>query len=358
MTHGDVVSISNTYLLPAIVERYGLEGASCIEPVPAHEGGRNVFYRCSMEGDNDRMIRIAYLPDRNREDLLGEIEYIRYLVDHGANVADVLPAQDGSLLVEMDHDGHTYYVCLFKKARGILLVDNQYRYRKGAPLSEYFYNSGKTLGKIHQLSKQFAPVHPRSDFSDRFNLAYLDRLLPDSLSVLKRKMGDLLTALTGLDKSAANYGMVHFDYSDGNYTIDFETGDITVFDFDNACFCWYLYDLATLWTHGVGWVQFEPDANKRRDFMKSYFDTILEGYVSETPLDPEMLDRLPLFIDVTIMENIVDACEVMRREGGSLACDEELSYLIRCLEEDIPYEGFFDPIYSSEEPFTAEPRDL
>lgn len=120
-------------------------------------------------------------------------------------------------------------------------------------------------------------------------------------------------------------------------------GDITVFDFNNACFCWYLYDLETLWKHGVGWIQFEPDPGKRRDFMCSYFDTILEGYVSKTPLEQKMLDRLPLFIDVNIMENIVDAFEVIWRDGVSLECDGEQTYLIRCLEEEIPYEGFFAP---------------
>lgn len=86
---------------------------------------------------------------------------------------------------------------LFEKARGILLVDNQYRYREWAPLTEYFYNIGKTLGKIHHLSKQYTPTRPRFDLSDRFNQESLDRLLPDSLSGLKLKMCDLLSTLKG-----------------------------------------------------------------------------------------------------------------------------------------------------------------
>ena len=38
--------------------------------------------------------------------------------------------------------------------------------------------------------------------------------------------------------------------------------------------------------------------------------------------------------------------------------DEELSYLIKCMEEDIPYMGFFHEIYSCEEPFEYEERDI
>lgn len=58
------------------------------------------------------------------------------------------------------------------------------------------------------------------------------------------------------------------------------------------------------------------------------------------------------------MENIVDAFEVMRNNGEVPDCDEELSYRIRCLEYDIPYMGFFHDIYSCEEPFEVEKRNI
>ena len=164
--------------------------------------------------------------------------------------------------------------------------------------------------------------------------------------------------MEGLDRDRESFGMVHFDYSDGNYMIDFDTGKITVFDFDNSCFCWYMYDLANLWTHGVGWIQFERDAGKCKRFMEDYFETVLEGYRSETGVEDSMLEKLPLFIQVTLMEGIVDAFEMMRNNGEKPECDGELSYLIKCLEDDIPYMGFFHEVYSCEEPFVYEERSI
>jgi hypothetical protein len=41
------------------------------------------------------------------------------------------------------------------------------------------------------------------------------------------------------------------------------------------------------------------------------------------------------------MEGIIDAFEVMRNNGEEPECDEELSYRIKCMEDDIPYMGFF-----------------
>lgn len=52
------------------------------------------------------------------------------------------------------------------------------------------------------------------------------------------------------------------------------------------------------------------------------------------------------------MENIIDAFEVMRNNSEEPECDEELSYQIKCIEDDIPYMGFFHEIYLCEEPLS------
>ncbi|MHB8130934.1 MAG: phosphotransferase enzyme family protein [Mobilitalea sp.] len=357
MIYNEVIKIGDVYLLSIISDLYGLEGYK-IRLVNAHNGGRNVVYDCEKEGAGAIIIRIAFLKDRSREDFLGEVEYIRYLFEHGSSVSDVINSRNGKLLEEITYENHSFFVCGFGKAKGKSLVDNNYRYREGVPITEYFYNCGKGLGKMHQLSKGYVPVHHRYSFFDKYNAEYIDKLIPFSLSLLKEKLFELLKTLDELNRNRESFGMVHFDYSDGNYMIDFDTGQITVFDFDNSCFCWYMYDLANVWTHGVGWIQFEQDSEKRKKFMEDYFDTVLTGYKSETKIENTMLEKLPLFIKVTLMEGIVDAFEVMRNNGEKPECDEELSYLIKCMEDDIPYEGFFNEIYSCEEPFEYEKRDI
>jgi Ser/Thr protein kinase RdoA (MazF antagonist) len=357
MTYNEVVKIVDTYLLPIVSDLYSLEGYD-IKLIQAHDGGRNVVYTCEKEDADAKILRIAFLNDRSREDFLGEVEYIRYLFEHGGSVSDVVNSRKGNLLEEITHNNHTFFICLFNKAKGKMLVENNYQYREDAPITEYYYYCGKVLGKMHELSKGYTPVHRRHSFFDRFNAEYIDKLIPDSLTLLKVKLVKLLNSLEELDRNQESFGMIHFDYNDGNYSIDFDTGQITVYDFDNSCFCWYLFDLASLWTQGVGWTQFEPDAGKRKKFMDDYFEEALKGYRSETAIEPSMLDKIPLFIQVNLMENIVDAFEVMRNNGEEPSCDEELSYRIKCLEDDIPYMGFFDDIYSCEEPFEYEERDI
>ncbi|WP_181884405.1 phosphotransferase enzyme family protein [Neobacillus piezotolerans] len=357
MIYNEVVKICDTYLLPLVSELYGLKGYE-IKRVKAHIGGRNVVYTCEKEGTDSKILRIAFLKDRSLENVLGEVEYIRYLFEHGGSVSDVLNSRNGNFLEEINHNDHTFFICLFQKAKGKMLVENKYRYREGVPITEYYYNCGKVLGKLHQISKGYTPVHSRYSFFDKYNAEYIEKLIPGSLPHLKEKLLDLLKTLKGLDMSRESFGMVHFDYNDGNYSIDFDNGQITVYDFDNSCYCWYMFDLASLWTNGVGWIQNEPDPDKRKKFMDDYFETVLEGYKSETGIEKSMLDMLPLFIEVSLMESIVDAFEVMRNNGENPECDEELSYLIKCLEDDIPYLGFFHNIYSSKEPFESEKRKV
>jgi len=357
MNRNQTLKDADTYMLPIISELYKLSDYE-INAVNAHVGGRNVVYSCYNADKGDKIIRISFLPDRNRDDFLSELEYVRYLYDRDGSVSNVVTSCNGRLLEEIVCGDNKYFVCVFEKAKGEQLAEKGYQYREGVPLTEYFYNCGKTLGNLHALSKKYKPVHRRYSFFDKYNAKYINQSIPDSFPLLKEKLQGLIQTLKRMDRSTESFGMVHFDYSDGNYMIDYETGNITVFDFDDACFCWYLYDLANVWTHGVGWIQFESDTGKRQQFMTEYFETVLAGYRSETEIDDCMLENLPLFIKATVMENIVDAFEVMHNNGEEPECDEELSYLIKCIEDDISYKGFFNEIYSCEEPFEYEAREI
>ena len=141
-----------------------------------------------------------------------------------------------------------------------------------------------------------------------------------------------------LPKNKSGYGLVHFDFSDGNYHIDMDTGAITVFDFDNCLYCWYMFDLANLWIHNEGWTRQEPNPGKRLELMQQCFDLQLQGYKSETDLPEEMLEKLPLFIDMVLIENIVDEFECAAREGEELDY-EDIEDAAECLIHDIPYAG-------------------
>ena len=316
---------------------FALEGYECSR-VAGHEGGRNLVYVCSHKGKNKYVLRISALGDRTETDYLAETEFVRYLAENGAPVADVIPSVQGKLVERFDVNGETCYISMFAYAKGLLICDNGYRYREGVPLEEYFYNTGKVLGTIHRLSKEFQPTHRRMEYFDKYNKEYINRLIPETYGELKQAIFERLDIFQNLPVDKDCFGLVHFDFSDGNYHIDMNTGDITAYDFDNCIYCWYMYDLANLWTHGVGWCQFEKDAKKRMEYMGHYFDTILAGYRSETEVSEELLQQLPLFIDMVLVENVVDEFECCLREGEEPDY-EDIEDAAECLIHKIPYAG-------------------
>lgn len=147
-----------------------------------------------------------------------------------------------------------------------------------------------------------------------------------------------------------SYGLIHADFSDGNFCINYQNGDIIVFDFDDSAYCWFMYDLANVWRGGVGWIARETDKKKRRNFMNKYFDTLLNGYTSEHTLSETWLKRLTIFIKLTEMEAFLDELRYRSIEEED-EDDGAIAYTQKCIEEDIPFLGFFDDIYSPESPF-------
>jgi len=348
-------------LLETAAELYGFE-SSAASLVPPHRGGRNTVYRIGT----DRILRIGTLTDRAFEDYAAEAEYVCYLRSGGASVAGVLPAKDGSLIARISDGREDHAVMMFETARGDQLADHGYRYIDGVPIEEYWANTGRTLGRVHALSKEYRPQTKRFDFFDKYSEDYFDTLIPDGFVCpflgdqaigkrVKQKLHLLLERLRGLPTGSDNYGMIHFDYSDGNYNIDYTDGTITVYDFDNCRTGWYLFDLANLWTHGVGWIAWHNDASERQRFMTRYFDAVVKGYRSECAVTDDMLSCLPLMIDAVRLENIIDEFEVQRAAGESLSADGEQAFRLKGLLEDIPFMGFFDACYDPESPFDLDP---
>ena len=65
--------------------------------------------------------------------------------------------------------------------------------------------------------------------------------------------------------------------------------------------------------------------------------------------------RLPLFVRLIQMEEFLHYVQYIDEPDADVQA--ELRYLIKCIEDEIPYEGFFDSIYLPEEPFSLPDRN-
>ena len=312
------------------------------------EGCVNLVYQFDCDGQ-PRILRISYNSERPVELIHAELHFVNYLAEGGVRVSRPVPSVNGNLIEVIPAQGIPFKSVSFVKGKGMRMPDNNYRYREGVPMQEYFQNWGQVLGQMHRLAKTYQPLSESIrrpewfTWEDAHGFPYGERL-----PVIHEKYNQLIAELHALPKDVNSYGLIHNDFNDGNFTVDYGNGDITVFDFDDSCYFWFMFDLACAWESGVGWARSSP-LEKRKDFMRRYFEHVMAGYTRENTLSDEWLARLPLFLRLIQMQELTYYAQYLN--GSDEEIQAGLRYKIRCIENDIPYLGFFDDVFSSERPF-------
>lgn len=94
----------------------------------------------------------------------------------------------------------------------------------------------------------------------------------------------LYAFVSGLDRATIGYGVMHADLHPANIMV--EGQQLTVFDFDDAAYGWFPYDIATALFDA--WFE---DAN-----YESFKDEMIAGYTESRPLNEPFREALPKFL--------------------------------------------------------------
>ncbi|MBQ0168007.1 MAG: hypothetical protein KBT02_12950, partial [Treponema sp.] len=130
-------------LLDKIKNLYGFYKDYSFSQVDSHEGGRNLVYICKNKETKPLVVRVSMTQDRLEKDYQAELEFVHYLAENGASIADGIPSKNGKFVENIIHENKEIFVSCFEYAPGMLISDNGCNYVEGRPLSEYFYNTGK-----------------------------------------------------------------------------------------------------------------------------------------------------------------------------------------------------------------------
>lgn len=345
-----IVEICNREVLEEAAPLFGIQKAA-LKVFPEYEGAANLVYEYNLDG-RPLILRLSYTPERTNDQIQAELHFVEYLVEQGVRVSEPVRSQNGNLIETLQAQGIDFRIVSFVKGQGMRVPDNGYRYRLDAPIEEYFQNWGQMLGQMHRATKHYQPLNEKVRRPEWFELHKI-RLsiadqLPDHLQTVGHRIRSTIEELKSLPKDQDSYGLIHGDFNDGNFTVDYSNGDITVFDFDDSCYFWFIYEIASAWEGGIGRVMFRG-LKERQSFMDRYMEQVMGGYQRENSLTVEWLKRLPLFIKLIQIEEFLHYAQYLD------SADEEiqagLKYKIKCLEEEIPYMGFFDCIYSPQHPF-------
>ena len=318
-----IVKRYNDEILHEAMHRFGIQ-ENQIELLDGFESFMYEFYRSQ---DGEFILRVGHSGRRSPELIAGEVDWINYLARGGANVSRAILSNQGKLVEAID-DGHgeQFLATAFVKARGGPSWETEWT-------PAFVEHYGQVIGQIHHLTKDYEPLNStwrRSEWDSPENLE-MEKWLPASETVALQKFQELMRHFETLPKDRDSYGLIHQDAHGGNFFV--HEGKITLFDFDDCVYGWFIYDIAMVLFYAA---MFKEDmAAYTADFMRDF----LRGYSLQNKLDPHWLVQLPYFlklreIDLYALihfsfdvENLTDSWNIRYMQGRKERIEAGLPYI-------------------------------
>jgi Ser/Thr protein kinase RdoA (MazF antagonist) len=233
------------------------------------QDSESFVYRISR-GETHFYLRFTHEVRRSREQIAAELEYVQYVSDRGVAVARPVQSRAGHLIEDFEFDGLALCACVFEAAPGARLM-----WRTPSWNAENFQRWGQALGILHAntLPASAARTPRRMSWHEDDVWVNADTYLSPDEHSARRELSLLRAWLNDKPQTAGQFGLIHGDLCAANFFIRDDV--VTLFDFDDCCYHWFIYDLVCT----VSPATFRP--TEERHALR---DAIVEGYVKAHPL--------------------------------------------------------------------------
>lgn len=136
---------------------------------------------------------------------------------------------------------------------------------------------GEMTGRIHALSKTYVPSGKetvRHPWTDNYYLRNMSKFVPADQELIYKQF-DLLKRRIGGLKQEEHFGLIHGDINVGNFCLD--DGNITLFDFDECQYSWFVEDIAIQLFYMV-YVRLDDSIKERNEQARRFLKFFLTGY--------------------------------------------------------------------------------
>lgn len=307
------------HTLTEVLCRYGLKRSSIL-PI---SGCENWVFQIA-HNPSPYILRLTPSSHRTYTMVRAEIDWINCLHEQGLRVARAIPFGDREIVERVKVDDAYVSAVVFEKAQG---SSPGYDNLEPSLIREW----GEVVGKMHRLARVY---HPRDDScfrmhwdqDEKFNI---EQYVPRSQSIVFEKFHSLVVRLRELPVDSASYGLIHADLNPDNFFVD-EQG-ITVFDFDDCLYSWFLYDIAAI-VFAV--IENCPLVEDRRLFTHEFLSVFYRGYSTVNSVESRMWDAWPDLLKLQEFERYI----TLHRIPSLLQVHVyECERLRHNIENEIPY---------------------
>jgi Ser/Thr protein kinase RdoA (MazF antagonist) len=251
---------------------------STLQPVRESE---NFVYLFRNHAGNERYLRLTHSTRRLQPHVQAEVDFVNYLFAHGAAVAPPVQARSGQWVETLATDQGNFFVTAWQAVYG-----KKVEWGTDAHNRKVLFDRGKSLARLHQLAQGYKSAGVRRLHwveDDLFTNPL--KYLTDSETIARREYQDLVTWLLKRERTKENYGLVHGDFGSFN-TLIRDDGAHVCFDFDDAVYHWYAYDIA---------VAIRAGRKLKFEDRKRYLQMLMEGYATEKSLGSDTVADVAQF---------------------------------------------------------------
>jgi amicoumacin kinase len=284
--HPELVRRFHDQIRDEAAHRYGLE--------PAELTQLKAFENFVYDGENadgvSVILRISHSARRTFDYTMGEVEFVRYLGAAGIPVSQPILSEHGQFVERIkDSDpDHEFVVTAFECAEGVVFDD-------APPLKELYWKPklfrdlGQIFARLHNRAQTYKLSNPRFKRQEwhEYDVVDIDRFAPPEEQLVRERTARIIERVNQLPRTPESYGLIHADLHPHNFT--FADGRITVFDFDNCEYAWFVKDLAVL----LFYVAQAAPRGQRDEAVAAMLGPFLEGYRELRPCDRESLAAIP-----------------------------------------------------------------
>lgn len=261
--------------------KYGVD-VNDLDLVGTHQS----FVYKAIRDEEIFFIRIIHSDHRSKEQIIAELEWVKYLDKNKISVSTPIESLEGNEYELVKNEEDLFIVVAFTQAIGFGIGEQPWSEERPKQL-------GILTAKMHNLAEEYTPKRSfkRDEWYSNSFISKAEEYLPSQQTNVMKALNKLVEDIKRLPIDSESYGLIHSDLVACNYHID-SNNRVTFFDFDESCYCWYIYDIAVqlfYWSLGA---RGTVDRDETILVTKKFF----EGYKSVRNIDSYWIEKLPLFL--------------------------------------------------------------
>ena len=245
----------------------------------------NANFLARDTGLGDLVVRVHRPGYHDRDEIISELAWLDALArDQVVPAPRPVPFRDGRLIADLPDGDQMRHVVMFRYLPG-------QEPEPGDDLAGWFETLGAMTARLHAHARAWQrPVGFRRKvwnfntmvgdtplWGDWREALGLDR---EGHLLLARTVARLKDRLADIGTGPARFGLVHADLRLANLLVDGR--DLSLIDFDDCGFCWYLYDFAA----AISFIEHEPYVPELERAWVAGYRTVAELAKDEAALIP------------------------------------------------------------------------